>query len=175
EAMLRINLEMGDINYLDLYIPQCVPAMIAHPPTHQPHPCDIVYTLSDLDQGYFRIHVPNLQKATGASLAHFLYSGDTHPCVPSAGTIYSLESMGLDVIEPWQKWMLPNTTKESITQEHHSFPATHDFIYSINIPEKGSSRHHSSPKDEDRHRSSRETRDRDKDGYRHGKELCWGG
>ncbi|GKC48542.1 putative serine carboxypeptidase-like protein 23, partial [Tanacetum coccineum] len=101
EAMLRINLEMGDIYYLDLYIPQCVPAIIAHPPTHQPHPY----------QGYFRIHVPNLQKDIGASLAHFLYSGDTDPCVPSAGTIYSLESMGLDVIEPWQKWMLPNTTK----------------------------------------------------------------
>ncbi|GJU02059.1 CDPK-related kinase 4-like protein isoform X2, partial [Tanacetum coccineum] len=31
------------------------------------------WLLSDLVQGYFRIHVPNLQKATGASLAHFLY------------------------------------------------------------------------------------------------------
>ncbi|GJS62356.1 putative ribonuclease H-like domain-containing protein [Tanacetum coccineum] len=40
--------------------------------------------LSDLVQGYFRIHVPNLQKDIGASLAHFLYSGDTNPCVPSA-------------------------------------------------------------------------------------------
>ncbi|GJT95701.1 IQ-DOMAIN 32-like protein [Tanacetum coccineum] len=58
-------------------------------------PCNPIYR-----QGYWR-----------QSLAYFLYSGDTHPCVPSAGTIYSLESMGLDVIEPWQKWMLPNTTK----------------------------------------------------------------
>nr|GEV72244.1 syntaxin-binding protein 5-like [Tanacetum cinerariifolium] len=50
------------------YVPEgrySVPAMIAHPPTHQPHPC----------------------------------------------TIYALESMVLYVIEPWQKWMLPNTTK----------------------------------------------------------------
>ncbi|GJU44825.1 putative cytosolic NADP isocitrate dehydrogenase [Tanacetum coccineum] len=73
-------------------------------------------------------------------------SGDTDPCVASEGTIYALESMGIDVIEPWKKWMLPNTTKvaemkivyDGITYGH------------FNIPERGSSRHHSSLKDGDR-------------------------
>nr|GEV19277.1 putative serine carboxypeptidase-like 23 [Tanacetum cinerariifolium] len=47
---------------------------------------------------------PIYRRLLAHRLPNFLYSGDTDPCVPAAGPIYALESMGLDVIEPWQKY-----------------------------------------------------------------------
>ncbi|GKD01226.1 hypothetical protein Tco_1171500, partial [Tanacetum coccineum] len=44
---------------------------------------------------------PSVPMAT-MQLSDLVQGGDTDPSVPAAGTIYALESMGLDVIEPWQ-------------------------------------------------------------------------
>ena len=48
-AVRRVFREMGNINFLNLYRPQCGPDNIGQPPTHQPHPCDAVYTQTYLN------------------------------------------------------------------------------------------------------------------------------
>uniref|UniRef100_UPI001CB97424 serine carboxypeptidase II-3-like n=1 Tax=Erigeron canadensis TaxID=72917 RepID=UPI001CB97424 len=139
-AFMNFLLEIGSINYLNLYSPQCQPSLMNHPPTGHSDPCDLLYVQKylnlpqvqvALNANKTQLHYPwapcsdvipgrvNMPKSMfpvykrlmGHGLHILLYSGDVDVCVPVTSTRYSLAAMGLKVIEPWHTWTISGTSE----------------------------------------------------------------
>ncbi|GJT92893.1 serine carboxypeptidase-like protein 26, partial [Tanacetum coccineum] len=137
EAIVRIREGMGNINFLDLYSPQCQPSIINHPPTNKSHPCDLLYVQTYLNNPHVQAALnangtnlpytwepcsdviwskdnpvtmfPVYERLMASGLPILLYSGDVDASVPVSGTRYALARMALEVIEPWSWWSTSDT------------------------------------------------------------------